>query len=592
MVKNVYKHNIKYIKNLNLDLFRKIETTSINNVYIDYSKDKNKNIIKNTYDGNVHIHSSYDIKAEAKYISDFALKNKPDIVFVFGLGLGYELQAMKNQNSDIRYFVVEPDSEIFKFTMQTRDMKFLFEDSNLYFIQDDQYDNIINFFQKVIVDDKNINIKLITMPSYESLYRQLINKIYEYIKIVMNVFKVNMATNLFNHRQWFQNGICNLKYLKKTAPINILKDSFKNMPAVIVSAGPSLNENIEAIKKIKGKAIIAAVGSGIAVMEKNNISSDITSAVDGSKLEEQLLENIDINAKSAFFYNSILYYTVASKMGDSKFLMNISFFDEYYGKLLNWDQFDIYSGPSVANTMAYNLSQLGCNPIIFLGQDLCYSMGKSYADGIEDIKGENKIDNDAKKGSVIMRNKIGEAVYTNSGFMAMKDLMENCIASFPNTTYLNGTRMGLKIDGARDIDFNQYAEKYLVPNINHNIKTIVENTYRKYLKNMDFNFVDEKIRYIKRQNDKITDICREILNYTIDNDVQTSDDFLENKKLELSKISFYKEVILKYLNQIDYIFKRLDYKNKNLKTYSYILDKCLIINNAFMYEIYGGTVDE
>ena len=50
--------------------------------------------------------------------------------------------------------------------------------------------------------------------------------------------------------------------------------------------------------------------------------------------------------------------------------------------------------------------------------------------------------------------------------------------------------------------------------------------------------------------------------------------------------------MVKYLDGIDYIFKKLNYKDKNLKIYSYILDKCLIMKNAFTYEVYGGSKNE
>lgn len=594
-MKNLYKSNIKYIKNLNINLYNKIENTSILNTHIITSKDGNKNIIKNIHTGKIHIHSYYNIKAESEHLSDFALEGNPEIIFLFGMGLGYELKNMKKKNPDSRYFVVEPDDGIFKLALENKNMKFLFEDSNLYFIQDHHYENIISFFQQVIKDDKNINIKFVILPSYEIMYKDLIRKTYEYIKIIINIFKVNLSTNLFNHRQWYQNAIANLKYLKSVCPITELKHSFKNIPAIIVSAGPSLNENIEYIKKVKGKAIIAAVGTGISIMEKNNIKVNIAGAIDGSKLEENLLSNININKDTALFYSSILYYTIPSKIGSKKFLMNNNYFDEFYSKIFGWSKFTIYSGPSVANTIAYNLSQLGCNPIIFLGQDLCYSTDKNYADGVEDIKGDNKINDKTIKDGVLTKNKIGEKVYTNDGFLAMKDLMENCIIKFPNITYLNGTSKGLKIEGTLDIDFNKYAEDKLIDSNEKNIDEIIESNYKNYMDNISINEVNIILNDIRKQNNKISSICREILNY-MENDKGINhidvENFVERKKKELMKVSFYKEVMLKYLNDIDYIYKRLDYKAKNLKIYSYILDKCFIIENAFIYEVYGGLEND
>ena len=57
----------------------------------------------------------------------------------------------------------------------------------------------------------------------------------------------------------------------------------REMPAIIVSAGPSLNENIEELKKAKNKAFIIAVDTAMKPLLRNGIIPDMYAIIDGTK---------------------------------------------------------------------------------------------------------------------------------------------------------------------------------------------------------------------------------------------------------------------------------------------------------------------
>ena len=69
---------------------------------------------------------------------------------------------------------------------------------------------------------------------------------------------VNSATiNNFGHR-WLSQGIENLPYIAEHNSLSALKDSFKNVPMVLISPGPSLDKNIGELKQLIGKALLVA----------------------------------------------------------------------------------------------------------------------------------------------------------------------------------------------------------------------------------------------------------------------------------------------------------------------------------------------
>ena len=257
MVNKIYKKNMKLIKDINPYLYDEINRIELRTVKTSITRNHSKNIIKNNKGIEFIIHSQYNPEYQAQFIAQNAVKDNPDIIFLFGLGLGYELKKMIKLNNRVRYFVVEPDREIFKILLQNFDINFLFSKINIHFILGKRAEDIGDFYENVVGCEKSIKIKFVILPSYKNIYDKLIQEILLSIKEKMNIFRVNVATLTVSHRQWFQNYIGNLKYLNLMCPVTKLKESFKGKSAILVSAGPSLNYNIDMIKRLQGKVLIA-----------------------------------------------------------------------------------------------------------------------------------------------------------------------------------------------------------------------------------------------------------------------------------------------------------------------------------------------
>lgn len=583
----IYRKNMKLIKSLNSCLYNEIKSIEISTVKKVKTKNNEDNIVKKVNGNDYMIHSQYDPKYQAKYIAQSVFKDNYDIIFLFGLGLGYELKEMIRLNNNIRYFVVEPDEEIFKMLVENCDIKFLFGKVNVHFILGKNPEDIGRFYNDVIGVERSLKIKFLVLPSYQNIYEDLIYSTFLNIKEKINIFRVNIHTGITSHRQWVQNYIGNLKYLDSVCPVTKLKEKFSGEPAILVSAGPSLDYNIEVLRRIQGKVLIATAGSGINILENKKIKADIICMIDGWQNESDLIENAEINKNSSLFYSNMLYYTIVDKLGGPKFLLNMTNMDTKVYDIMGQKPFETFSGPSVANSLAYNLSQLGCNPIIFLGQDLCYSSGKNYAEGAiyeKDMSMEFK-----NKGYIKLKNKNNEDVYTTPVFLAMKSSMEYCIKLYPHIKYLNGTSDGLKIYGAEDIDFNKYAEEYFMNGYHSRVdlKDIYGNFINKHL-----NF--KKIEYMKEslenENNRLIKILKDSLIF-LESELDKSKitKYIEKVYKRINNMELYRDIINPDLCNLEYIHKNRNYIEKNKQKLAYILDKCLIIQNAFTYIVKGGN---
>lgn len=582
-----YKNNMKYIKSLNIALYNKIKDTKITNAYINECKNGMRNVLKKFNNNCIDIHSSYYPEKQAKYVSLYALEDNPDIVFLFGMGLGYELKEMIKVNSNTRYFIIEPDDEIFKLLVENEDIKYLFNNNNIYFIQDNVFENIVSFFEQMVYTDKTINIKFLILPAYKTMYKDLTSKLNDYLKEFLNRIRINIRTVNLSNRAWCQSFIANLKYLKETIPVSKLKNTFKDKPAIIVAAGPSLNYNLEKLKELQDKVIIAAVGTGMQILEKNGIKASLVGAIDVWKSEENLFDNLCINSNIPLFFSSHTAYKIPGILNGPKFTMTTGHMDLYISESLNWGENEFFTGPSIANTMAYNLSKLGCNPIIFLGQDLCYSDDKWYAEGAINNTEFSK-DYFEENGFVRTRNRNNDEVYTINTFLAMKTSLEHCIKLYPHLTYLNGTKNGLNIVGAKNIDFNSYIDNIKESKEQYNINKSLTEVYEEHINSMDVEKINKFIFNLNHHNKQIINILMEVSKFLEDEHRESEKIECINKTLmSLNKFEFYDKVIVHITREIEFIYSSRSYIDKHKQMFAYILDKCLIMDNAFEYEVYG-----
>lgn len=494
---------------------------------------------------------------------------------------------MLKLNSNTRYFIIEPNIEIFKKSLEISDIKFLFNNNNIFFILDNRLEYIINFFETLVYNDKTVNIKFVVLPTYYLIYNELINKIEEHVNELINKIRINIRTVNLSNRAWCQAFIANFKHLKSACPVQKLKPVFQNVPAIIVAAGPSLNYNIDKLKEVNGNAIIAAVGTGIQILEANNIRADLAGAIDVWKSEEELFQNLNLNRDIPLLYSSHLCYSIPSIISGPKFVMNCGLMDTYINTNLKWEQYNIFTGPSIANTIAYNLSELGCNPIIFLGQDMCFAEEKWYAKGAKNNADFTK-EQLEKQGYIKTKNKKNKDVYTMNTFLGMKTSMEQCIEQHPYIKYLNGTEDGLKIKGAEDIDFNSYIEKNL--NVKKEpIGNIIKKVYNRHIEDYDKEAISKFIGCTKEQNDNIISLIKDLL-------LVIGGDSSENEKRQhinyvedlLNKNDFYSFFVKTLINEVEFIYKSKPYLERMEQQYSYILDKCMIMENAFIYEVFQG----
>jgi hypothetical protein len=115
---------------------------------------------------------------------------------------------------------------------------------------------------------------------------------------------------------------------------------------------------------------------------------------------------------------------------------------------------------------------MGCNPIILLGQDLCYYDNRLYADSAKDSLGGKYVTHMVEDVDIY-----GNRVYTYDGFKAMRHDMEVLNLRYRHDIKMyNATEGGLNIHGIENVTFEYIIDKYIKNNA-HNIPEIFSSIF-------------------------------------------------------------------------------------------------------------------
>lgn len=184
---------------------------------------------------------------------------------------------------------------------------------------------------------------------------------------------------------WTRQGCVNLHRIAQCASVAKLADTFNGVPAVILSPGPSLAENVHLVKQLKGKCLLISYGRTLRTLEKHGIIPDLAVALDPLDLvyhfdgyDVSRLEGLVVGATC----NPELYTRPWKRI--FPFSGNQVIESWIYDALPEGEEMWLDTSCSVATTSLSLARKMGCSPIVLVGQDLSFPGGRYYEAGTAD----------------------------------------------------------------------------------------------------------------------------------------------------------------------------------------------------------------
>lgn len=501
------------------DKLRPLEDHENGLFHIEDTRKGDKTLVLNKDDKKIYFHSKYDPIREAEAIIEQYkdLDDDANVIF-YGTGLGYHIDLFTKLKPNSKFYIFEPIPELIQAFLSIRNLK-KSTYNNLIGISvglEGMDDDISNFIE--LNRDETI---IIDLPSHKQNFPDEHNKFAEMFLNIVKSRRSSMATDYSFQRRWIINSMKNFREVLSTP--NILmenKGEFKDKPAIIVAAGPSLNEEIENIRYIKenGLAYIFSVGSAINTLIYHDIYPDAAATYDPTELNQMVFEKVkerDIKDIPMIFGSSVGFETLENYPGKKYHMVTSQDKIANYYLESNGDaEIDIVlDAPSIAVVTLQLLANLGFDPIILAGQNLGYLGISQYSEGIH--YGKELTEEELEKGLWI-EDVHGNQIQTNDGFNSMRVQMELYINNMEKGRVINTTKGGAKIEGAefkelKTIIDNDLQEKVVSDNWLEGDRTNYnEESLKKKVELMD-RALDEAYRWIREYNTnlyKIYDLVR------------------------------------------------------------------------------------
>lgn len=474
-----------------------------------------------------------------------------ELLIIFGFECGYFIEKILSERPLIRHvIIIEPCLQLFRQVIENRDITGIFKKGISITIVLNQDRHIASqFASHLISENRRMKMQYLAHTTYLTIFEDYYEDFMKNTRNFISSRMVNLATGVGTLHRYTINVMKNQKCNYFEAELLFKELKKLNCPAIIVSAGPSLNKNINQLLECKSKAFIVAVGTAIRILHENGIEPHLRVAMDGNP-SDSIFKDIDTE-RIPLLYSEKIRWDVLEKYKGPKYRMiqDVDYLSQYFCPNEYIRQMRTKSGYSVANTTHDLLSQIGFKKIILMGQDLCYTKEKLYADGALEDQTLNFSENQYSK----ERNIYGEEVYTSVGFVSMRTLFEITIQEYPETKVINATEGGISIYGAENmtlieattcletVEYLSQIEDY-IKNEQENIKDkSISNDYSKFLGELELIILinKQRIDYLK----SVSEYADENLIAVNIQDYQSFENKLHSFKEEMNSINLYKIVI-------------------------------------------------
>lgn len=375
MSNSVLNRNLASLKKKDPALFEKIAPLNGSQFYtVTKSKSGLPSLVHVNQDGSKkQIDSNYDPVGEATRNLE-RLKIRGSINFiVLGLGLGYQVAEIIKQNSThAKIYIFEKDPELFSLAIRETDFTLIFNHPGVKLFVDTDLRDVNQFLDP---ERTNFTLNEYCLVSQKSLVDKNVDYygvLYEEIEKYYKESRINLKTQSIHSKLYYKNIFSNQECLRNSPGIKNLKGCYPDIPAIICSAGPSLDKNIQLLKSSREGFFLIAVATALKPLLHNGIQPDVVISIDPDELTIRSFDFLRDTGDTCLVYNASVPNTIPNYFPTRKMTFDLDV------QLAKW--FNNHSDAkgslgktsSVAHSALNFAKLLACSPIILIGQDLSF----------------------------------------------------------------------------------------------------------------------------------------------------------------------------------------------------------------------------
>lgn len=254
------------------------------------------------------VHSTIErISAEGIEFATFVPTTKAYYAIVFGLGLGAHIQDIIEKSECQLIIIIEPNLDFLYQSLEVIDW------AEIQQTLSDRGGNlslVVSDNQEVIFDRIKHDVRLTNPCSYDGtlLYTHYQNSVFNVINQRLKTDANLILSGLgfyFDETVMIANTHENLRH-GDAEMIRFCRHTVRHYPVIIVGSGPSLDKEIEWLKKNQDKAVIVSCGTAILPLKRHGIEPDFQVEIENIP---ELFEENEIQKKYIDFSNTHLLAT-------------------------------------------------------------------------------------------------------------------------------------------------------------------------------------------------------------------------------------------------------------------------------------------
>ena len=463
---DVYKKNIQALSKAHPHLVQLIEDTVVDEDRITVlrtGKDEIEVSYRTDDDNKIIIRDEIDLihlPGRAKELIEKEDRTKVFLLLGFGLGrYPEELHKMIGESGILVVYEAVP--ELLNVILHERDFSNLLESERFKLIVGEE--NIdLSFARQYHRDIARGRFHILKQSACVALNELAYERFRSRLVEAKMLADTNVVTGVHRGAEWSDAFLENVPAIMRTAGVSRMNNLFKGHPAIIVSAGPSLEKNIHLLREAKGKAVIIAVDVVLPTLVPAGVIPDIVVVLEANRTQFLVFQNIPLlRYIPAVFSGEVVHESLSSLYPGPMFFAMIhnhpistwvQRFWEDSGSSI--EQF----GGSVAHT-AFGLAQLlGAEPIALIAQDLSFRE-KLHAGDVTGLFYPDEYIEQNKRRNPIVKDIFGEERYTLSQFLTFRTSFEKKISEMKGKVF-NATEGGLPIKGAETIRLRDFIDEY------------------------------------------------------------------------------------------------------------------------------------
>lgn len=307
---------------------------------------------------------------------------------LLGFGLGHHAAALAGRlgRSGV-IFAFEPDVALLRAVLERVDHSSWISTTNFVLFTSAEDPSAISAAAQGVEGLLAMGVKIVDHPPSKARLGEAADVFARNLAGVMRALRTSIVTTLVQVDTTLRNTLMNLDRYADAPGIGELAGIAAGMPAVVVAAGPSLERNLHELARpgLRDRVVIVAVQTVLRTMLARGIVPHFVTALDHAEL-------------SARFYEGLTAKDVEGCTLVVQAMANPAIFRAYPGKIrCPGDEISdralgelqrpaqrasrgtLRPGATVAHMAYYLARHLGCDPVIFIGQDLGFTDGQYYS---------------------------------------------------------------------------------------------------------------------------------------------------------------------------------------------------------------------